>query len=425
MKNKTKSIQCECIFVFFLIILYICIRSLHFSEVFNFSAEQGAFATKALQLFRDKKIELIGPPVSYRYNGRYFFQGSLTYYVMMVLLFLGRWNPLISTYLMVILGALMLIPLYIGTRLLTDKKTASVVSFLFTALPFYIDYSRFFWNPTLQFLFTPLVILWMGLYLKYKNPVYLFLVSFTSGVLLLFHYQYVLIIIGLIGYYHFNPDLHRDDIKRYILFIAGFLLGFSPMILFELRNQFYNTQTLFLFFKHADTVFFHKGSGFIEFFTSYYMLSPLLFLFVFLGRYLKKIPGRVLMGLGVCGILGVFGLYTKTPSHAFGMAKDWNYTYEEKAYQIIKSQNITNFNIANIGYDTVASVQKYFLVRDKLQGNWDDYYHNKYLFLITNHQDYMKNPAYEIRYFSPNVVVNKWRLNKTYDLYLLKRTSLQ
>ena len=118
-------------------------------------------------------------------------------------------------------------------------------------------------------------------------------------------------------------------------------------------------------------------------------------------------------------------MYSVKPSHAFGMAHDWNYLMEKKAYEIIKSQNVSNFNVVNLGYDTVAAVQKYFLIRDGVKGNWEDYYHNKYLFLITNKQDYMKNPAYEVNSFQPSRVVKTWKLNATYTLILLQRIEVK
>lgn len=414
---KLSKYKIEILVIAALIILYIFIRSLHFAEVFNFSSEQAAFAMKARQLWDTKKIELIGPPISFRYEGRYFFQGSLTYYAMIPFLLLGNWDPISSTYLMVLFGAIMLIPLYFGVSMLVNKKAAFLIAVVFALLPFYIDYSRFFWNPTLQLLFSPLVILWMGLYRKYRKLIFLFLVSFSCGVLMLFHYQYVLVILGLTGCYLFQ----KTKRQKIVLFLLGFPIGFAPIIIFELRNHFYNIQTLLLFIAHHDVVF-PKGPGIWQIFGSYYMLSPLLFILTFLTRmYNRLINGTFISIIVLLLLIQCLILYVPAPPHAFGMAKDWNYLLEKKTNDIIVDQKLSNYNIVHLGYDTVATVQKYLLEAKGVKGNFDDYYHNDYLFVITDAQDYMKNPAYEVNTFVPSKIIKKWTINPTYSLQLLKR----
>lgn len=415
MKVSKNKLLTEVFIVVLLCFIYIFVRSINFPSHLNFSSEQASFALKARELFENRKIELIGPPISWRFNGRYFFQGSITYYVMIPLLLLGNWDPVVSSYMMVLFGAIMLIPLYFGVKLLFNRKSAIILSFIFCFLPLYIDYSRFFWNPNLQFIFAPLVILWMGLFKKFKKILFLFLVSFTSGVLMLFHYQFFLIILGLIFYYFFYVKL---SLRNKLFFLSGFSVGFSPLIIFELRNQFYNLNTLYLFFINFKEVFLGTGH---QSFAFHYILSIMLFVFLFLSPYISKISSKILLSFGILFGMYVFFYYSVIPSHGFGMAKDWNYSVELKAHNIIKAQKVKNYNIVNLGYDTIAIVQKYPFILEGAKINFDDYYHNDYLFLITNKQDYMKNPAYEINSFTPNKIIKSWPLNQRYMLYLLKR----
>ena len=104
------------------------------------------------------------------------------------------------------------------------------------------------------------------------------------------------------------------------------------------------------------------------------------------------------------------------------MSDNWNYISEEKAFRLIKAQKISNFNVANTIYDTKASVQKYLLRRDAVIINEEDYYNNKYLFVISTNKDtFTGNRAYEIETFKPSVIVSNWKINDYYKLYLLKR----
>lgn len=431
MKRLLQKYGFELLFVCVVLFLYVALRSIHFTKYLNFSSEQASFSLKALELFQNKKIELIGPPISWRMGARYFFQGSITYYAMMVFLFLGKWDPAVSSYFMMFCGALMVIPLYLGVRMMSNKKAAALSILFYSYVPLYIDYSRFFWNPNLQFIFSPFVILFMGLYKKYKKPLFLLMVGLFLGLLLLFHYQLILVIIGLLTYYIIgqirntkseSPNNNKYQImQKMIVLILGFLIGFSPMLLFELRNQFYNTQTLFLFLRNYKTVFpSHKGE-FVNFF-GYYSLSSSLLICVTASIFLSRFTSRyVIIVVGI--ILVSYNLYRLVPSptHAFGMVHDWNYSYELKAHEIISKEHLKNYNIVNLGYDTLAQTQKYLLKIDGVKENFDDYYHNTYLFVITDEKEYMHNPAYEVNTFTPSKVVKKWNINSRYMMFLLKK----
>ena len=236
------------------------------------------------------------------------------------------------------------------------------------------------------------------------------------GLLLLFHYQFALTIVGVLFYYLFFKKI---SLPKFANIFIGLLIGVSPMIIFELRNNFYNTQTLLLFTQNKSQVFEDKFS-FV--YTMHYYLSGSLFLFTIILYKLRKLLNTALIGLFIL-IIVIFSLikYSKLPSHGFGMAKDWNIMMEKKTYKIIKQQNITNYNIVNLGYDTVSTVQKYLHEVDGKSFNYNDYYQNKYLYVISEEEEFMGNPAYEVNTFKPSVVVDKWPINTRYKLYLLRK----
>jgi hypothetical protein len=109
------------------------------------------------------------------------------------------------------------------------------------------------------------------------------------------------------------------------------------------------------------------------------------------------------------------------PSSAFGTDKDWNYLAEDKIHKIITTQHIKNYNVANLAYDTLASVQKYLLIKDHININFDNYSSNQYLFVVNKDNNYLKNPAYEVNTYTPSQLVSSWKINKSYNLYLLKK----
>jgi len=417
--NKTMKLitsNKKVVLLMLLIIFYIAIRSIHFENYLNFSSEQASFSLEALRIWRAKSIEFIGPPISLRMGARYLFQGSITYYFMIPFLIFGKLDPVNSSYLFMIFGAFSVIPLFYGTRLLTNEKVAIIMVILFSFFPLYIDYSRFFWNPTAQFILTPYLVLLLGIYEKYNKRLMLILIGMMMGLLLLFHYQFALTIVGVLFYYLFFKKI---SLLKFANIFIGLLIGVSPMIIFELRNNFYNTQTLLLFTQNKSQVFEDKFS-FV--YTMHYYLSGSLFLFTIILYKLRKLLNTALIGLFIL-IIVIFSLikYSKLPSHGFGMAKDWNIMMEKKTYKIIKQQNITNYNIVNLGYDTVSTVQKYLHEVDGKSFNYNDYYQNKYLYVISEEEEFMGNPAYEVNTFKPSVVVDKWPINTRYKLYLLRK----
>ena len=66
-------------------------------------------------------------------------------------------------------------------------------------------------------------------------------------------------------------------------------------------------------------------------------------------------------------------------------------------------------------------VVKYHLKKDGYKMNYDDYYHNDYLYVVSPDPDVFKDPAYELYTFKPNKLLKTWKLNDTYNLYLFER----
>jgi len=408
------------ILVIFLIVLgALSIRSLHYSEVVNFSTDQATFATESLEIWENKEVRLIGPSISMKTMGRELFQGSITYYFQLLFLLPAQFDPIVASYLFTLFASFMIIPLYLGSRLLLGKNGALILTGIYAFTPLYVDYTRFLWNPTFQLSLTPFLVLWMGLFAKYRKWYLFAFIPMWCGVLLQFHYQYVIVTGVLFLYY---VVIKKSGWKSGALFFASFCVGYSPMILFELRNQFYNLQTLWLYITHWGSMF-SKGVG--SSFQYYYFISIGIVGLLPMLHVLRKWISQKNSILFVM-ILGIFALviYVPRPNHATGMVENWNVLYEKKAHEIILEQNLSNYNIINLGYDTVAMTQKYFMKKEGVKENWEDYYRNKHLFIIVRKgYDYMKDPAYEINTFLPSRVIKKWDLNDMFELILRERVD--
>lgn len=399
------------------IIFFVVIRSFHFTSALNFSFDQGHGFTRVLEIWRNKDITLVGPASSISVDNKQLLQGSIIYYFTLIFTLLGKFDPIISSYIFMLFSSLGIIPLYSGMKKLANQKAALLMIVIYTLLPMFIDYTRFFFGPNFLIPLSTILIYLMGLYKTRPKNIYLFLIFAYTGILLQFHYQIAIILLILFLYYSF---LKFFNVKSTFIMLGGFCVGFSPMILFELKNQFYNLHVIgnYLFSSKP-----HSGTPFQILPHRYLSIS--IFLLALISTYLRKYISYVLIII-IASVLTIFDafIYLPKPAHGFGMSPDWNYLMERKAYEIIKKENLKNYNIVNPIYDNLSMVIKFHLKKDGVQMNYDDYYHNDYLYVISKTTDIFKDPAYELNTFVPNKLIKSWKLNNTYNLYLFKRVTI-
>ncbi len=314
---------------------------------------------------------------------------------------------------MIFMG-LMVVPLYYGVTLLYDKKSAILIVLLYVLLPYFIDFTRFFFGPVYLLSILAFLVLFMGLYKKYKKNALLFCVFILSGIIIQFHYQGLVVLMILFLYYLL---INKNKFLTFFIALGGLILGISPLIVFELKNDFYNFKVLSEYLQYAK-----KPTDFF-FLPHRYLSISLLLIIISMPLYKKLIKKKTLIILGIILFILDLFLYLPKPKTAFGMSKNWNYPMEKKAYEIIKKENLKDFNIVNHIYDNKSVVIKYHLKLDKYDFDYDDYYHNKYLFVISPTDQIFKDPAYEINTFQPSKKIKQWKLNDIYNLYLFQRTE--
>lgn len=410
----------------FFILIFIGLRSMNFIHYLSFIGwDQAAHSLIALNIFTNKDFVLIGPEISaISYLGRNIFLGPLYTYMMVCFLFFGGWDPVKASYLFTIFSGLMVVPLFYGVKWLIGKKSAWIMVTVYTLLPYYLTYTRFLWNPNFQFALLPILFLLMGLYKNTKNNWFLFLISFWQGLILQLHYQFI-ICIALLGSYYFAYK--KEGLRKFAIFISGLLLGFSPILVFELRNQFYNTKTIWLFFQHFNELDIRGERDHYWLSISFVVLLGLLGIINDKIKKLRKKTSIILFALLFSSLflLALRITINKPASEFWAPVINWNYSVEYKIYEIIKSQNLKYFNVTNQLYDSKALTQKYFLKRDGVKIDYDDYYHEKYLFVVDKKgkKNFMENPGYEVLSFKPYKLLRTWEVNDYYELHLVERLS--
>ena len=365
----------------------------------EFTMDQGLFMSKAYEIWQKKEITLLGPTASPIVNGRQFFQGPIIYYALVVLGVLAKWDPVRISWEIAILGMVGLAFFGMTLNKLWGRNTAIIGGILFAIWPTLITFGNFIWNPNFLLIITP-VLMWTMV-----NSWWL-LAGIIAGIGLQFHFQFGLIILLILGWLVYKKT-------GFIKFVAGAAIGYSPLIIFDLRNHFYNVRTI------AEWLLGGKGSSLG--FQTHYWLAILIIVLVGVSWFLGKIWDKnrivivgLLMGLMIFSVVSVI--------------KSQNYKYVdlEKAERIILEAKINDFEVAvTTGGDTRFYAMRYLLMKDGIKVmSVDEYPKAKVLYLMApfNRPPEIEK-VWEVSSLGKIKVINKVKINEKIDLYQIQKDN--
>jgi hypothetical protein len=196
------------------------------------------------QIIVDKKWTLLGPQTSFGLNSpleTYF--GPLYYYLVAPALLFSRldpFGPAILTAFFSFLGAILF---FLFLRKIVANRWLALFGFFFYLIsPLTVEYSRFPWNPNFLPFFSVLILLFLNIFLISKKWFLIMILGFLSGCLFQLHYVAAgLILALLISLFIFNP---QKNFSRVFFWVSGFILGILPIIIFEIRHNFFLTKSI-------------------------------------------------------------------------------------------------------------------------------------------------------------------------------------
>ena len=407
------------------IVIFLGLRFFRLEETVNFSADQGTSLLRAREIWDYKELTLLGPTASPTVEGRQFFMGSFIYYFLVGLMLVSKWDPLIASGWMIGLNL-------IGLFFIWKMYKKAIIPAIF--MPVSIYFSKFIWNPNVLLILAP--IYWWGLWRlngfnpspavagppldppeagrqegteKRKTKVWEYgAIGILAGIMFQFHFQIgpviVLTLLWLV--------LSKKGWKNIIIFLIGAGVGYAPLILFDLRNNFYNIKTILLWiFKGGD-----KRSDM----QVYYFLVWLPLLWVWGAKLIEKLSYKnwIWGGLIVASLGWVF--LTKSTED---MPINWNYIKLKETKNIILKDNPKNFNVVNkLSGDTQFNSLRYFL---KINNN-EAMPINKYpeatiLYVVANNDWKIDDQVWEVASFKPVKIDTSWDLGEEIKLYKLEK----
>lgn len=234
-KYFLKYLPFFCIFV-----LAVLLRLYRLPTLTTFGRDQGIDFATVKQMIDEQRPTLLGIKVSLAD----FHQGPVYLYILVPFFLLFQMDPIAGAFAAVFISALTLIAINITARTFFDQKVALMSSMLFAVSPEFVRQGN---SPLYQHFLPLFVVVALFSFLKLINMrtikekyIWSLALGFTSGICLELHFLALTFVLALLCLLFFEKH------KKIIIpsFITGSLIGVSPTLLFELRNQFLNTNLL-------------------------------------------------------------------------------------------------------------------------------------------------------------------------------------
>jgi hypothetical protein len=219
--------------------------------IFNWDQEQFSYQIK--NIIQDKDFTLIGPRTT---HDKGFFLGPYFTYLMIPFYLMTNLHPNALLIFVVFYNLLFFYISYFLLKKVFNRKVVLIFLFLWTINYQLIYFDTLPWWPIL----IPLGITLSIYYLHeiYKNPAtenYIFL-GLTLGIFSNMHFQFAFIILfSIFMLIQYQKKIYFS-LKKILAFSGSFLLVFTPLFIFDLRNNFINMKLFSNFFFLSD-----KGLG--------------------------------------------------------------------------------------------------------------------------------------------------------------------
>lgn len=202
-------------------------------QYMEFLGDQGRDVVIVREFLTKGNLMFIGPQTSI---GNMYL-GPWYYYLIAPSLFLANYNPVGPAIFVALMGVASIYLLFLITKNIYDQKTALLASFLMAISPVAIKYNNFSWNPNVMPFFATLLFYSL---LKKKYAI----ASIALVMILNSHYLGLLLLpLVAICLFYQKPKLQKLIAPLLII-----ILGFLPLILFDIKHHGQNINNIIKFF---------------------------------------------------------------------------------------------------------------------------------------------------------------------------------
>lgn len=223
-----------------ILLLAAVLRLYKISDYAEFLGDQGRDVLIVRDFLKHGDLFFIGPQTSV---GNMYL-GPFYYYLIAPSLLLANFNPLGPAIFIALVSIATVWLIYFVGKKYFNPTTALIASFLYAISPVAVKYGTFSWNPNIMPFFS-LLFIYLMIEKKYPWAALAFAMCLNSHYLALI----LLPVAGVIWLKNYQPQL----LKPTFIAIFLFLLTLTPQILFDLKHQGQNFNSLKTFFTQRET----------------------------------------------------------------------------------------------------------------------------------------------------------------------------
>lgn len=222
-----------------ILLLAACLRLYRIYDYAEFLGDQGRDVVIVRDFLKNGNLFFIGPQTSV---GNMYL-GPFYYYLFVAPgLLLTLFNPVGPAIIVAVLGVLTVFIIYLITDNWFGRVSAYTSAILFALSPTVIKYSSFSWNPNIMPLFALLFVYFL-IKKRYILATLAFIICLNSHFLALVLLPLAALILFL------NRPL---PLKRLLICLLIFVISLIPQILFDIRHQGQNLNSLITFFTQRE-----------------------------------------------------------------------------------------------------------------------------------------------------------------------------
>ncbi|MEK7580944.1 MAG: glycosyltransferase family 39 protein [Patescibacteria group bacterium] len=247
----TKRFQQTLIII--LIITAVFFRFYKIRDHVVFLGDEGRDMIVLRNIFLEKRLPFLGPSASV--GG--FYLGPIYYWMAAPFLLLSKFDPIGPSYMVALFGVGTVLLLYKFLKEAVGFWPAALASLLYATAPLIVRYSRSSWNPNPLPFFSLLLIYFI--YKGIKSQKYLFFVGAGACLGVAIQLHYLALVLAPLAFFIIllNEKFRRIPAIAALAFL-GFLITFSPFLIFEIRHNFPNFRSILEFVTRGNTVGYSK-----------------------------------------------------------------------------------------------------------------------------------------------------------------------
>ncbi len=248
--------------------------------------------SRDVQIATYAKDHLLVPPIGQFSSAGPFFYGPWYYWFLEAVSLipfglLTHWLAITTIYFLFIY-----LIYWVGSKI--ENKWLGLLCAAFAAIsPAQINFSTSVWNPAIIPILTLTTIILLFKFVQRGKPIYILLLSFVCSLAFTIHFQSILILPTiLVALFSQKTKLKVFFLNLFLVFL-GFLIPLLPLIYFDIKHEWYNAKSLFIYLA-IDQYSIWVPNRWLTYTTSYW---PEAWAYIIGGS--KLISGVIIFTLGL------------------------------------------------------------------------------------------------------------------------------